>query len=161
MLEILIKKHRLSGVLLDTNLLLLYLIGSFDLTLIKSFKRTAMYTEQEFQWLDEFTRKFSKIVVTPQILAETWNFLEKLGEKTLHEIVKKLLSKLFILEEKYTHKDELLNLTGFRYLGITDASVICAAKQLNCLVLTDDLRAYSFFCSESVSAININHLRTL
>lgn len=92
MLEILIKKYRLSGVLLDTNLLLLYLIGSFDLTLIKSFKRTAMYTEQEFQWLDEFTRKFSKIVVTPQILAETWNFLEKIGEKTLHEIVKKLLS---------------------------------------------------------------------
>ena len=135
--------------------------GSYDPAFVPKFKRTAMYTEQDFHWLNDYVSKFSRIVVTPQVLAETWNFLEKINEGRFQEFISHVIPTLFLIDEQYTHKDILLENNGFSYIGITDTSVICAAKSLGCLVLTDDLRAYSHFLSNDVMAININHLRQI
>lgn len=161
MLRDLLIKHRTSGVLMDTNIFVLYLIGSYDRLLVPEFKRTSMYTVDDYDWLNEYVSKFSKIVVTPQILAESWNFIEKLSEKRFRSFLISILPLLTVVEEKYIQKDLIIASNGFDYVGITDMSVIQAAKELNCLVLTDDLRAYSYFSAFEVSTININHLRRI
>ncbi|WOG29967.1 hypothetical protein [Endozoicomonas sp. 8E] len=65
------------------------------------------------------------------------------------------------MNEEYIHKDEVISTDGLNHIGITDTSVILAAKSLGCLILTDDLRAYNNFAYHEVMAININHLRQL
>jgi predicted nucleic acid-binding protein len=139
----------------------MYLIGSYKPSFVPKFKRTSMYTEQDFHWLNEYVSKFSRIVVTPQVLAEAWNFLEKISGRDFQEFLERALSILYIMHEDYNSKDELFASDGFKYIGVTDSSVIYTAKKLGCLVLTDDLRAYSYFSANEVMTININHLRQL
>ena len=120
-----------------------------------------MYTEQDFHWLNEYISKFSRLIVTPQVLAESWNFLEKIEEKNFQKFLLYIKPTLYLFDEDYTHKNELFKSTGFDYIGITDMSIIFAAKKLGCLVFTDDLRAYSYFAANEVMALNINHLRQI
>ena len=161
MLANLLARHRLSGAFLDTNLLVLYLVGSYEPAFVPKFKRTSMYTEQDYQWLKEYVDKFSRIVVTPQVLAEAWNFLEKINEQKFKQFISSIMNTLYLIDEHYIAKDLILDNRGFNYIGITDVSIILAAKSTGCLVLTDDLRAYSHFASNNIETININHLRQL
>ena len=120
-----------------------------------------MYTEQDFQWLNEYVAQFTRIIVTPQVLAEAWNFLEKIREKEFKLFLVKAMELLYLIDEDYNHKDELLGRAEFEYVGVTDASVIHTAQKLKCLVITDDLRAFSHFTKNNVATININHLRQI
>ncbi len=44
----LIEKHRANGLLIDTNLLVLFLVGKTNKSRILSFKRTQAYTLEDF-----------------------------------------------------------------------------------------------------------------
>jgi hypothetical protein len=50
----LINRHSVSGILVDTNLLLLYLIGRTNRHRISRFKRTQAYTIEDFDLLNRF-----------------------------------------------------------------------------------------------------------
>jgi hypothetical protein len=95
-LDELLKRHRLPGALLDTNLLVMYLIGCYRPSLVEQFKRTSMYTQEDFYWLHEYVAKFSRIVVTPQVLAEAWNFLEKIRESEFRLFLVTALDVLYV-----------------------------------------------------------------
>ena len=47
----LIARYSRKGILIDTNILLLYFIGSFDPGLISSFKRTARFSVEDYETL--------------------------------------------------------------------------------------------------------------
>jgi hypothetical protein len=66
----LLQKHYRGGVLIDSNLLLLLMIGAIDRDRITTFKRTQKYSSDDFELLQQLVSKFSKIVTTPQILTE-------------------------------------------------------------------------------------------
>ena len=44
-------KYKSNGLLIDTNLLLVYFIGSYDVKLLSSFKRTIAFTAEDFKKL--------------------------------------------------------------------------------------------------------------
>ncbi len=50
-LQALVTHYRTKGVLVDSNLLLLLFIGSYDPQRIKKFKRTQEYTFEDFELL--------------------------------------------------------------------------------------------------------------
>ena len=56
----LIDQHCGSGLLVDTNLLLLYLIGRTNKYRIPKFKRTQAYTIEDFDVLERFMAEFKK-----------------------------------------------------------------------------------------------------
>ena len=66
----LLAMHRVSSVLVDSNLLLLYLVGLTNKDRIPLFKRTQKYTVAEFELLVRLLAIFKKIVTTPQVIAE-------------------------------------------------------------------------------------------
>lgn len=72
-LGILVEKHAARGLLLDTNLLLLYGIGTFSREHVKKLKRTRQYDLEDYDWLRRFTQPFHRIITTPHILAELSN----------------------------------------------------------------------------------------
>jgi len=161
MLDILIQRYSKKGVLIDTNIMLFYLLGVYDIRFAEEYKRTRMYDANDFTWLVRFLGNFERIYITPQILAELWNFIEKIPGKKLFECVSSSVSTLLEVTENYVEKDEILTKDYTSYIGATDASIICSAKHIDCLILTDDLRAYSHFLANEVASININHLREL
>lgn len=64
-LKRIIQVYSLKGLLIDTNLLLLYIIGSFNIELIGRFKRTAQFTTDDFDIVSDFLSLFVKKITTP------------------------------------------------------------------------------------------------
>jgi len=80
-----IRKYQRSGVLVDTNLLLVYFIGLYDTAtgykLVNTFKYTkGNYGSEDFDALLAFLQDFRTVVTTPHILAEVSNSIT--GELT-------------------------------------------------------------------------------
>jgi hypothetical protein len=155
----LINKHRGSGLLVDTNLLLLYLIGRTNKNRILNFKRTQAYTIDDFDLLNRFMAEFKVLITPPHVLTEVSN----LGDLQRQE--REVFRSCFvqIVEQSREHYDERLSAvqeTCFRRLGLTDAAIAALASQ-GFLFLTDDLDLYLTLVEQRVDAINFNHLRPL
>ncbi len=73
-MEELIYKYSNKGLLIDTNILLLYFVGSFDRQHIEKFKRTSQFTIKDFDYLVILLDRFDTLVTTPNILTEVNNF---------------------------------------------------------------------------------------
>ncbi|MBU1753132.1 hypothetical protein KKG56_04655, partial [bacterium] len=72
-LESLLQKHKNRGIVVDANLLLVYFLGSFNPQLILQYKRTKIYTLEDFYVLCQFIKYFDRLITTPNILTEVSN----------------------------------------------------------------------------------------
>jgi hypothetical protein len=156
-------KHRPSGrrrnkILVDTNILLLYIVGSLSLDRIARHKRTNTFTVEDYHLLDKMLRQSRQIVVTPNILTEVSNLLGQTDENTKEELWNVLSALMPDLEERYIKSRDAVGLPEFSHLGLTDASILsCPVQDLT--VLTDDLRLYLALNRRGAEVINFNHLR--
>ncbi|NEO58058.1 MAG: hypothetical protein F6K54_36400 [Okeania sp. SIO3B5] len=75
----LFKKYRSKGILVDTNILLLWFVGKVNEKRISQFNRTEKFLPEHYQLLDRLL-KFAKIVTTPNILTEINSLINQLGE---------------------------------------------------------------------------------
>jgi hypothetical protein len=154
----LIDQHCGSGLLVDTNLLLLYLIGRTNKYRIPRFKRTQAYTIEDFDLLERFMAEFKTLITTPHVLTEASNLGDLHGEE--HEALRSWFVRT--VEQSREHYDEsrlLAKEDCFHRLGLTDAAIAALARH-NYLFLTDDFDLYSTLARQGADAINFNHLRS-
>lgn len=76
----LLRRHRTTGVVLDTNILLLYFVGLLDPQAIPKFKRTDTFVVEDYYTLLAVLQFVSKPITTPNILTEVSNLLGQLPE---------------------------------------------------------------------------------
>jgi hypothetical protein len=155
----LINKHHGSGLLVDTNLLLLYLVGRTNKNRILNFKRTQAYTIEDFDLLDRFMAEFKTLITTPHVLTEVSNLGDLHGQE--REVFRACFART--VDQSHEHYDEsrsVVKETCFRRLGLTDAA-IAALRSHGFLFLTDDLDLYVTLINQGADAINFNHLRPL
>lgn len=154
-----IERHRSKGLIVDTNLLLVLVVGLGNPGFVGRFRRTEAYTPNDFLLLRHVVGLFPKIILTPQVLAELTNLLpaaEDDATELVHDQVVQTLSQAF---EIYVPKDELLPNPLLRRVGFTDLSLLRVALDGDYLVLTDDLRASVQLRSGGCSVLNFVHLR--
>lgn len=158
----LIAEYKQKGLLLDTNLFVLLIIGTIDKRKIKENKRTCAYTTEDYDLLLGFINGFLKVVVTPHILAETSNLVDVFNKKLKSKpflIIKELLEgNLF--EEHYISALEVCETRGFPRYGVTDSGLVEVARN-KYLILTDDLKMASYCHEEQADVINFNHIRDI
>jgi len=160
-LQALIEKHASNGLLVDTNLLLLFLVGAYERGYIRTFKRTQQYTEEDFDLLAGLIPQFHRIVVTPHILAELSNISLAMKGDRVFAYFAVLVEVLREAREVHTDKDVLLGHEWLPRVGFTDLSILEVSKRHDYLVLTDDLKAVALLGSEGCDVINLNHVRQL
>ncbi len=147
-----------AGVVVDSNILLLLFIGSYDLSLVGRFKRLAAFARTDYELLVSTLSRFSAVVTTPMILTEVnslSNLLEFRHKYGYYTVFSLLADKM--LEEIPTTK-EIVATEFFKKFGYTDAAIAIAADQ-RYLVLTDDFALSGFLQSQQIDVINFNHLR--
>ncbi|MGD0517565.1 MAG: hypothetical protein ABSA26_08525 [Thermoguttaceae bacterium] len=72
----LIHQYSRQGIIVDTNVLLLFFVGKYEPLLIAKHKRTRQYSIEDFQILEKFLKLFqNRIITTPNILTEASNLL--------------------------------------------------------------------------------------
>jgi hypothetical protein len=159
----LISQHSRSGILVDTNVLLLFFVGRYDRELVERFGRTAdRFVSRDYDTLVGFLQGFERIVTTPHILTETSNLMGHLSGRAKAGCFALLVRSFETVRETYVPSAELAQRApdSFGKLGITDTAILEAAAEPY-LVLTDDFSLYNRLTSKGLAAVNFNHLRDL
>ncbi len=145
---------------MDTNLLLLLLVGSFDQNKIPSTKRIHKYNIEDFYTIVRLINYYTQnITITPNIFTEICNLSDKLNLETNYKFFQFLETFLNSQNERIELSKATMTNNNKCYfkLGICDASIFSLAKENN-LIITDDLELYHFIISHGLHSINYNHL---
>lgn len=154
----LVQKYRKKGLLIDTNLLLLYFVGVFDEDVIADFKRTEKYIKDDYYLLINLLDKIQPWVTLPNILTEVSNLSNQLAGNKKDEYFTVFAKGITVLEEHYLESREIAKTQEFKKFGITDAGIKTLAPQ-KYLILTDDFRLSQYLEKQKIDVINLNHLR--
>ena len=158
--QVLIERHLRTGVLLDANLLLLYQVGRFNESAIKTFPHTKQYTTDDFRLLERVVKRFSSVVTTPNILTEVSNLSGKLNAVSLKSFREAFKTTIDLVGEYYCTSKVASDGSAFLKFGLTDAGIISICRN-KFLVLTDDLPLAQWLASKGIDVLNFNHIRQI
>ena len=130
-----------SGYFIDSNLLLLFVVGSEDPELISRHRRLDGYSADDFDLLSVLISETDQVFVTPNTLTETSNLLGQHGDPQriilfgrLREIINE--SREIVISSAIASDNE-----AFQRLGLTD-SVLLEVVNAETPLLTVDFRLY-------------------
>lgn len=157
--ELLLKKYTSRGILIDANLLLLYLVGSHDTRLIGDgkYNKLSKYTLEDFNLLVRLKGVFRRSVTTAHVLTEVSNLTNDLPSSTKTECLSEFTEIFADTDELTVSSFEVSRRSEFRYLGLTDSALAEISNQF--LVVTDDARLVVKLNESGLEALNFNHLR--
>ena len=151
---------RRNGVLVDTNLLVLLIVGSVNRERVSKFKRTSDYSSADWDLLTGIFEQISSRYTLPHILAEVSTLTDLKGPEL--EVARFILRKLIAaMSEVNIGSVEACANTLYMRLGLTDAAIAAAAKVRGCSVLTNDSALYTALAAEGSHVAMFNHFRQL
>jgi hypothetical protein len=158
-LQLDLSQFRNRDLLLDTNLLLLEVVGSFDYRLIGG-KRLETFTVQDLNVLNLLISVARRLITTPGILTETSNLASQInfGRDGFSRFFAHLGVKIKQLDERYESSAIISDHPLFLQLGLTDAA-IAHLTQEGMMVLTGDWQLFGHLIKRGVDAENFNHWR--
>jgi hypothetical protein len=154
----LVAVHKSAGILVDANLLLMYLVGLSDITWITTFGRTREYRPEDFEILATLLARFDRIMTTPNVLTEVGNLANKLKGDRKDRFLNVLKNRIKAFDERYLASAEACEHGYFMKCGLTDAAILLAASN-KILVLTDDFPLYGIMIHLGLACINFNNVR--
>ncbi len=123
-----------ASAFIDTNLLVLLLVGSVDRNLIARHRRTRNFVPEDYDRLIAMIDTLDRVFVTPNTLTETSNLLN--GSQDL-----RLMKQLNILTQQavevYVSSQVAANNGVFNHLGLTDAVLLEAISVSRPLITVD------------------------
>lgn len=156
----LITKHRGRGVFIDTNLLVLLLVGLVNPSRIPKFKRTQDFSIEDFRVLSKLVEWFGRpLVATPHVLSQVSDLTDLSGREAIlvRELFRSIVDQI---EEQHDNARRLVLHPLFERFGLGDASVAEVSAR-NIVVLTADVQLQIALGSMGLDAINFNHVRPL
>ncbi|MGB8538636.1 MAG: hypothetical protein WCD57_19590 [Acidobacteriaceae bacterium] len=135
--DAMIARYQSKGLLLDSNLLLLQLVGSIEPALIGRAKLSAFDIDQ-FRLLVRLISMFRRQVTTAHVLAEVSNLVNDFHEAGKLAIWTAFVQHLEVVEEQSLSSYVVARRPEFRYLGLTDTALSTLAQGF--LVVSNDGR---------------------
>lgn len=145
-------------ILLDTNLLVLFVVGTASRVYIEKHKRLTEFTVEDYDALLKIISAASAILVTPNTLTETSNLAAYIGEPARSHVLEIFRCVIESTQETYVPSHKASAHKDFVRLGLTDASLINISSE-DTTVLTTDLGLYLAVLEKGMPAINFNHVR--
>jgi predicted nucleic acid-binding protein len=149
---------RSRGLLIDSNLLVLFAVGSVNRHRIGQFKRTSKYNIAAFDLLVGVLEQWSQIYTLPHVLAEVSNLTDLPGaeRRQVRQLLKQTIS---LLNEVQITSARAAEDRVYGHLGLVDAAIAAVAREHNCTVLTDDLELYLSLQHDKIEVIYFTYLR--
>ena len=154
-------RHKSDGIILDSNLLLLFLIGNYNSQLIDNYnpisKSRQDYSVDDFERLKQILKLFlNKIIITPQIIAEVSN-LTITGNRSAYgeQLLGYIKAVISLMQEMTEHHQSSNCLWGMEIkiiseFGFTDLTILELAKEKRLPILTDDFPFFSLAISKKI-----------
>src|SRR3954466_12756736 len=109
-----------EGLLLDTNIALLLVVGTHDPEMLPNFKRTAQFTPEDYATLRRVMNRFKSIVTTPTILAEVNSLASQFGDPAKTQVLRTFSKMVRDLSEEYVPSAIIADDAEFARFGLTD-----------------------------------------
>lgn len=141
-------------IVIDTNALVLLLVGLIDPRQIEVNSRTSIYTDEDFHKLVRVIGQFEDLLTLPNVWTEVDNLLNGFngGHKEKYvQIISQIISKS---TEKYLDSSSALNGYHFYPLGLTDSLLLALAKDAK-LLITSDSQLSLYALSEGINVYDI------
>lgn len=126
----LVQEYRGRGVFLDTNLLLLFVVGLRSSERVRSHRRLQRFTPDDAEALYRFCGLFSRIVTMPHVLTQTSDLLRDDEQLYLKQVID-------LAQEEFVPSREVATMHQYPYLGLADAAILARIAGAF-LVLSDD-----------------------
>ena len=144
--------------LIDTNLLVLFIVGAADREYIPKHKKLTAFTVEDYDTLLGIVSGASEVLVTPNTLTETSNLAAYIGEPARSRVLDVLRTVSTGSQERYIPSSTAARRSEFLWLGLTDTALLeTAAKDVT--LLTTDFNLYNAALAKGAKAFNFNHLR--
>jgi len=108
-----LERHRRTGILIDTSILLLLFVGAVDTGLIAKHKRTSKFTVEQYTLALLLVERFTVILTTPNILSEVSNLAAQITNPYRTQIFAKFAAAITTVGELYHHSNTLSVQEGF------------------------------------------------
>ncbi len=143
--------------LLDTNLLLLWLVAKVDPLLVLQFKRVRMFSLEDLAILDSLLLPFRGLVTTPHILAETSNLVDQAPPQWRTALIREL--RRFVEEqvEIFVPAKSVVERDDFKFLGLTDTALIALSHEI--VIITKDFELAGRIEAAGGNVLNFNQYR--
>ena len=142
------------GAFLDTNLLVLLIVGSVDRGQVERHRRTKRFTVEDYDRLVGLVEGLDRVFVTPNTLTEASNLLERRGDP---RFLRKLRNLIEVSREVVVVSAEAARTPAFERLGLTDSVLLQAISRRRPL-LTVDLDLYVAALTKGPDhAFNLTH----
>ena len=132
----------MRSVLLDTNLLLLLIVGLYNKSFISVHKRTNNFVPGDFDLLVESIDGYEILWVTSHCLAEVSNLLlMQTHEKHAKELMDCFSGFVAKAKESHVPKEIIFKNGISTRIGVADTGIIIKSKRVSC-VFTVDFNLY-------------------
>jgi predicted nucleic acid-binding protein len=125
-------------ILIDSNALVLLMLGLVDPNQIEKHRRTSLYTKKDFQDLLIVIHNWNRLIVLPNIWTEVDNLLNNFLNGNFKwpyiNAVKEVVSQS---TERYLNSESGVNSDYFLKIGLTDSLIIELGKECDLLITAD------------------------
>lgn len=146
--------------LLDTNLLVLFIVGGTNRDYISIHKNCSRFSRKDYDNLLVHLNASAGFITTSQIISETSNLLRQIRDPIKSEIY--LFFRLFIMNtiELQPLSADASNDETYLWLGLNDASILsCLADDR--VLITEDGNLHTEAIRRSSNVLHFSELTTL
>src|SRR3954447_22368769 len=104
----------MRSLLIDTNVLVLLVVGTWDRSAIRAHRRTRQFAPADFDLLEFQMRRYARVLTTPGVLTEVSNLM---GNDFHEEVAQTLVEKCLPLVEVIRPKEAVFSQDAFPRLG--------------------------------------------
>lgn len=144
-------------VTIDTNLLLLMVIGLANPGQIDTHKRVQAYSQEAFNLLIEKISNYNDLVLSPNTLTETSNLLDLKGASHQAKIVEIFRQLTKHKREVYIESRSASEISEFPRLGLADSCLLELGKQ-GIALISSDYKLYLAAQQAGYESYNFAHI---
>ena len=143
---------------MDSGLLVLFVVGTLDVSLVPRHGRTDDFTAEDYELLTRCLGTYKRIHVTPNIVTEASNLLRQTDRKCGEKLMDVLREVIGRIDESYVTSKKAASSKALGWAGVADCSIVKGfGKRID--ILTVDFPLYRFLQASGYRAINFHNLR--
>lgn len=148
----------MNSVLIDTDLLVLLIVGATDKRLIDRHRPTKEFMTRDFDELCGLLDDFDEFWITSHCLAETSSLLKHTDDRRAKGLLTTLATFCSNARESCLPKNQVLPDPNFLRLGVADTGFVQKSKRVD-LSITVDVQLYETISRLGRNVVNFNHVR--
>jgi hypothetical protein len=150
-------KRQQGGVLLDTNVLLLFVMMAIERSYVSEWKRTQQFSEAHMDALQLLVANARGFVTTPHILTEVTNLADKLPSHLRRRFMIAVARFAQTARERYKLSAKLSKDVAFGRLGLADVAQLVLPTSAKPVIITVDGPLFIELEQRRLPAVNLNH----